>query len=161
MIYDILKYPDPRLKIIASEIKNDEFNQDLFNIVRNMYETMYAMDGVGLAATQVDIHKQIIVTNVDETERTFINPTIFFLNDETKKFTEGCLSFPGVKIEKERPKNVSLEYREVDGTFKQIHCDGLLAVCVQHEIDHLTGSLFIDDLGEFKKQRILQKYFKT
>lgn len=159
MIYSILQYPDQRLKTKAVEIQNNEFDVDLFHIVRDMYETMYNAKGVGLAATQVNIHKRIIVTNVDGTERTFINPIMEIVGTDKQKYTEGCLSFPGVRLEKSRPSIVLVEYRTVDGLTKQITCNHLLSVCIQHEIAHLDGITFIDDLTQFKKQRIINKYF--
>lgn len=159
MIYPILQYPDQRLKTKAVEVENNEFNTELFHIVRNMYETMYAAKGVGLAATQVNIHRRIIVTNVDGIERTFINPIMEIIGTDKQKYTEGCLSFPGVKIEKSRPNSVLVEYRTIDGSIEQIICNHLLSVCIQHEIAHLDGITFIDDLSQFKKQRILDKYF--
>lgn len=159
MIYSILQYPDQRLKTKAVEVQNDEFNVELFHIVRNMYETMYNANGVGLAATQVNTHRRIIVTNVDGTERTFINPIMEIVGTEKQKYTEGCLSFPGVKLEKSRPNTVLVEYRTINGSTEQITCNHLLSVCIQHEIDHLDGVTFIDDLSSFKKQRLIDKYF--
>lgn len=159
MIYKILKFPDQRLRQKAVDVI--DFDENLRIIVRNMYETMHANKGVGLAATQVDIHKKIITTFVDDTEITFINPELTIVDHSLQKFTEGCLSFPSVKIEKNRPSVVMVKYQDVEGNFKELTCNALLAVCIQHEIDHLKGITFIDSLSELKKSRVLKTYLKT
>jgi peptide deformylase len=157
MKYKILTYPDSRLKQKAYHVL--EFNEELRTIVRNMYETMYDAEGVGLAATQVDIHKRIITTCIDKQEITFINPELSVVGSDVQKYEEGCLSFPSMRVERSRPTVVQVSYQDVYGASHFMTCDHLLAVCIQHEIDHINGITFIDGLSPFKRQRLLDKYF--
>jgi peptide deformylase len=156
----ILEYPDPRLRTRAAPVTH--FDAALKQRVADMFETMYAAPGIGLAATQVDWHHQLIVIDVSDDKdqpQVFINPEI--LSREGKATgQEGCLSVPGIYEDVPRAERVRLRYQDVDGTTQERDVDGLLAVCVQHEMDHLTGKLFVDYLSDMKRQRIRKKLDK-
>lgn len=157
----ILEYPDPRLKKVAQPVR--VFDARLKQVVRDMADTMYAAPGIGLAATQVDVHEQIIVIDVSETKddlRVFINPEILWASDETALCEEGCLSVPGVYDEVRRPSRVRVRAHDLDGRPYEVDCEGLLAVCIQHEIDHLTGKVFVEYLSALKQDRIRTKLKK-
>lgn len=157
----ILKFPDPRLRTKAEpvEVVDDEIRR----LVADMLETMYAAPGIGLAATQVDVHKRVLVLDVSETKdepQCFINPEI--LEEEGRCVgEEGCLSVPDVTEEVERAEKVTVRALDADGQEFERKLDGLLAVCVQHEMDHLEGKLFVDYLSELKRQRIRKKAVKA
>jgi len=158
---NILEYPDPRLRTVARPVTT--FDAALRRLVGDMAETMYAAPGIGLAATQVDQHVQLIVIDVSETKdqlRVFINPQITWASDETAVCEEGCLSVPNVYDEVRRPARVRVRAQDADGQTFELDCDGLLAVCVQHEIDHLTGKVFVDYLSALKQDRIRTKMKK-
>lgn len=151
----ILEYPDPRLRTVAQPVT--VFDAQLRTLVTDMAETMYAAPGVGLAATQVDQHLRLIVIDVSETKdqlRVFINPQILWASDETALCEEGCLSVPGVYDEVRRPARVRVRAQDQFGETFELDCEGLLAVCVQHEMDHLTGKVFVDYLSALKQERI-------
>jgi peptide deformylase len=156
----ILEYPDPRLRTRAAPVTN--FDAGLAQQVADMFETMYAAPGIGLAATQVDWHYQLIVLDVSEEKnerQVFINPEI--LSREGKATgEEGCLSVPGIYDDVPRAERVRLRYQDVKGVTHERDLDGLLGVCVQHEMDHLSGKLFVDYLSELKRQRIRKKLDK-
>ena len=153
-ILKILEFPDPKLRITASPI--DTVNDELQKTIDDMFETMYAAPGIGLAATQVDIHKRLLVMDITaEKDQPFvmINPEV------TKKegnviSNEGCLSIPGYQDDVERYEAISIKYLDRRGVSHEKELNGLLAICVQHEIDHLNGKLFIDYLSEAKRQKI-------
>jgi peptide deformylase len=153
----ILEYPDPRLRTRAAPVVR--FDAALKQQIADMFETMYAAPGIGLAATQVDWHHQLIVIDVSEGKnepQVFINPAI--LSREGKATgEEGCLSVPGIYDDVARAERVRLRYQDADGGTHEREFDGLLAVCVQHEMDHLSGKLFVDYLSELKRQRIRKK----
>jgi peptide deformylase len=156
----ILEYPDPRLRTRAAPITH--FDAALKRQIADMFETMYAAPGIGLAATQVDWHHQLVVIDVSEKKnepQVFINPEI--LSREGKATgEEGCLSVPGIYDDVPRAERVRLRYQDEDGATHERDLDGLLGVCVQHEMDHLTGKLFVDYLSELKRQRIRKKLDK-
>ena len=157
----ILEYPDPRLRTVARPVT--AFDAGLRRLVNDMAETMYAAPGVGLAATQVDQHIQLIVVDVSETKdqlRVFVNPQIVWASDETEVCEEGCLSVPNVYDEVRRPARVRVRAQDADGKPFELDCEGLLAVCVQHEMDHLTGKVFVDYLSALKQDRIRTKMKK-
>jgi len=157
----ILEYPDPRLRTVARPVTT--FDAGLRRLVSDMAETMYAAPGVGLAATQVDQHIQLIVIDVSETKdqlRVLINPQITWASDETVVCEEGCLSVPSVYDEVRRPARVRVRAQDADGKPFELECEGLLAVCVQHEMDHLTGKVFVDYLSALKQDRIRNKLKK-
>jgi len=158
---NILEFPDPRLRTKAELVV--EVTDDTRCIIADMFETMYAAPGIGLAATQVDIHQQIIVIDISEEKSepyVFINPTITVLDQDLDNYDEGCLSVPGFYETVERPRQVRVEALDKDGQSFVIEPTGLLAVCIQHEIDHLNGKLFVDYLSNMKRQRIRKKLEK-
>lgn len=156
----ILEYPDPRLRTRAAQVT--QFDAALKQQIADMFETMYAAPGIGLAATQVDWHHQLIVMDISESKnerQVFINPEI--LSREGKASgEEGCLSVPGIYDDVVRAERVRVRYQDADGVTHERDLDGMLAVCVQHEMDHLTGKLFVDYLSEMKRQRIRKKLDK-
>ena len=154
-LLNILEYPDPRLKKVAQPVT--QFDGRVRQLVADMAETMYAAPGVGLAATQVDVHERLIVIDVSEDKddlQVFINPRIVWASEETALCVEGCLSVPGVYDEVRRPAHVRVHAQDVDGKFFEMDCDGLLAVCIQHEMDHLLGKVFVEYLSNLKQDRI-------
>ena len=151
----ILEYPDPRLKRVARRVT--AFNERLRRLVADMAETMYAAPGVGLAATQVDVHERIIVIDVSGTKdalHVFINPELLWTSEESALCEEGCLSVPGVYEMVRRPSRVRVRAVDPDGQPFELDCEGTLAVCVQHEMDHLEGRIFVEYLSLLKQTRI-------
>jgi peptide deformylase len=160
-ILNILRYPDPRLHKIAKPIT--VFDDRLKKLVADMAETMYHAPGVGLAASQVDVHERLVVIDVSENNaqlQVFINPEITWASEEKKVYDEGCLSVPGIYDGVERPAEVKVRAFDVDGKAFEIHADGLLAVCIQHEMDHLMGKVFVEYLSPLKRNRIKTKMLK-
>ena len=159
-ILRILEFPDPRLRKKAVPVA--DVGDDLQNLIDDMFETMYAAPGIGLAATQVDVHKRMLVADVS-TEKNdphvLINPEIL-AKDGVAVTEEGCLSVPGYYEEIERAEHIRTRYLDRDGNTVERDAEGLLAVCIQHEIDHLNGKLFVDYLSEAKRQRIRKKLMK-
>jgi len=158
---NILEYPDPRLRTTARPVST--FDGRLRQLIADMAETMYAAPGIGLAATQVDQHIQLIVIDVSETKgelRVLINPHITWTSDETMVCEEGCLSVPDIYDEVRRPARVRVRAQDGNGATFELDCEGLLAVCVQHEMDHLTGKVFVDYLSALKQDRIKTKMKK-
>jgi len=156
----ILEYPDPRLRTRAVPV--DAVDGRLRDLIDDMLETMYAAKGVGLAATQVDVHRRLLVADVSEAHdepRVFINPEILS-RDGTETSQEGCLSVPGYYDDIERAARVRVRALDRDGNTFESDLEGLLAVCLQHEIDHLDGKLFVDYLSEMKRQRVRKKIEK-
>ncbi|HZS79900.1 MAG TPA: peptide deformylase [Herbaspirillum sp.] len=160
-LLNILRYPDPRLHTVAKPVTT--FDDRLRKLVADMAETMYAAPGIGLAATQIDVHEQVIVIDVSDTSnvlRVFINPEIVWASEETQVYDEGCLSVPGIYDGVERPARVKVRALDADGTAFEVEADGLLAVCLQHEIDHLKGKVFVEYLSPLKRKRIKTKMLK-
>jgi peptide deformylase len=160
-LLNILRYPDPRLHKVAKPVA--VFDARLKKLVADMAETMYEAPGVGLAATQVDVHEQVIVIDTSETHtelRVFINPEIIRASEEKQVYDEGCLSVPGVYDGVERPARVKVRAYDADGKQFEIEADGLLAVCIQHEMDHLKGKVFVEYLSPLKRNRIKAKMLK-
>jgi peptide deformylase len=160
-LLNILRYPDPRLHKVAKPVT--EFGDHLHKLVADMAETMYDAPGVGLAATQVDVHEQLIVIDVSETHdalRVFINPEVVWASEERTVYEEGCLSVPGVYDGVERPARVKVKALDLDGKEFEVEADGLLAVCIQHEMDHLKGKVFVEYLSPLKRNRIKTKLVK-
>ena len=161
-VLNILRYPDPRLHQVARPVET--FDERLRQLVRDMSETMYAAPGVGLAATQVDVHERVVVIDVSDTKdqlQVFVNPKVVGASDERKVYEEGCLSVPGVYDEVERPDRVRVEAFDEHGKPFAIEADGLLAVCIQHEIDHLDGRVFVQYLSRLKQNRIRTRLLKS
>jgi peptide deformylase len=156
----ILRFPDPRLKKVATLVSR--IDDSTRKLVADMAETMYEAPGIGLAATQVDVHKRIVVIDVSEDKsdlRVFINPTLG-LCEGSQIGEEGCLSVPGIYDKVERAERVSVTYLDLDGKEQVLEAEGLLAVCIQHEIDHLNGTVFVDHLSLLKQTRIKNKMLK-
>jgi peptide deformylase len=160
-ILDVLRFPDERLRTKAIPVA--EVNDDIKNIVADMFETMYAEKGVGLAATQVNIHQRIVVIDVSEDKEqsyVLINPEIIKKNDEIMINEEGCLSVPSSYAKVERHTEVTVKALDIDGKEFELAGDELLAICIQHELDHLNGVLFVDYLSPLKRKRIQTKLEK-
>ena len=154
-LLDILRYPYPRLHKVARPVVT--VDDSIRQLVRDMAETMYAAPGIGLAATQVDVHKRVVTIDVSEEGKNlqvFINPEITWSSPECKTYEEGCLSIPGIYDEVKRPAEVKVRALNEKGEAFEIHADGLLAVCIQHEIDHLNGKVFVEYLSNLKQNRI-------
>ena len=159
-LLNILKYPDPRLHKVASRV--EKFDDSLKKLVRDMAQTMYEAPGVGLAATQVDVHKRVIVIDVSESHdalQVFINPEIVKSEGE-QKCEEGCLSVPGVYEDVVRAEKVWVRTWNEHGEERTVEADGLFAVCIQHEMDHLVGRVFVEKLSRLKQMRIKGKIDK-
>jgi peptide deformylase len=177
-ILPILEVPDPRLKIISSPVT--EFNDELKQLVEDMFETMYDAPGIGLAAIQVGVPKRVLVIDLQEpaehdhehgehcnhdhevvrNPRIFINPEILDPSDDQAVYNEGCLSVPDQYAEVERPATIRARWQDLDGKVHDEAMDGLMATCLQHEMDHLEGILFIDHLSRLKRQMVLKKIEK-
>ncbi len=159
---DILEFPDPRLRTVARPV--EKVDDDLRQLIDDMFETMYEAPGIGLAATQVNVHRRLIVIDVsDERDQplVFINPEIEVLDETLSEYDEGCLSVPGFYETVTRPQVVHVKALDRDGEPFEMRAEGLLAVCVQHERDHLDGKLFVDYLSTLKRQRIRGKLEKA
>jgi peptide deformylase len=159
-ILRILQYPDPRLHKVAAPVT--EFDEELRTLVGDMAETMYAAPGVGLAATQVDVHRQVIVADVSETHdrlRVLVNPVILAGHGESE-LEEGCLSVPGVFDRVPRFERIRVRAQDETGAFFELDADGLMSVCIQHEMDHLKGRVFVEYLSRLKQSRISAKMRK-
>lgn len=160
-LLEILEFPDPRLRTKAKPVT--EVDDRVRKVIDDMFATMYAAPGIGLAATQVNIHEQIIVIDLSEEKNqplVLINPKISVLDEILFEYDEGCLSVPGFYEAIQRPKKVRVEALDREGKPFTIEPEGLLAVCVQHEKDHLEGKLFVDYLSNMKRQRIRKKLEK-
>lgn len=160
MILDILEYPDPRLRKVAAPVP--VVTADIRKLVRDMAETMYAAPGVGLAATQVDVHKRIIVIDVSPAHdalKVFINPELVSADGEAES-EEGCLSVPGYHDKVRRAARITVGAQDERGQPFELTADGMLAVCVQHEMDHLIGKVFVDYLSPLKRARLATKVKK-
>lgn len=161
-ILPILKYPDSRLHKIAKPVQ--EVDDRIRQIVKDMTETMYEAEGIGLAATQVDIHERIVVIDISE-ERddllVLINPQITARSDDKTIFEEGCLSVPGIYDKVERSSEITVEALNEQGEKFSLDADGLLAICIQHELDHLVGKVFVEHLSSLKQNRIRTKIKKA
>ena len=159
-ILTILKYPDPRLYTVAKPVK--QVDATIRRLIDDMAETMYAAPGIGLAATQVDVHQQVIVMDVSEDKRglqVFINPWIV-ASSGSQDYEEGCLSVPGIYESVTRAEKVTVEALDRDGNPFTLEAEGLLAVCIQHEMDHLLGKVFVEYLSQLKQVRIKNKLRK-
>ena len=156
----ILRYPDPRLKKVAAPIA--KIDESIRRLAMDMAETMYEAPGIGLAATQVDVHKQLVVIDVSENKDNLlvlINARIVEQDGE-QEGEEGCLSVPGIYDKVERAERVTVQYLDLDGKEQTLTAEGLLAVCIQHELDHLKGKVFVEYLSQLKQTRIKTKLAK-
>jgi peptide deformylase len=157
----ILRYPDPRLHTVAKPVA--DVNQRLSQLVSDMFETMYEAAGIGLAATQVDVHERLIVIDVSEKRdepMVLINPELVWRSEETRLGEEGCLSVPGIYDGVERSMAVKVQALNLDGQSQIYEAEGMLAVCIQHEMDHLLGKVFVEYLSPLKRNRIKTKLVK-
>ena len=167
-IRPIVEVPDPRLREISKPVQG--VDDELRTLVADMFETMYDAPGIGLAAIQVGVPKRVLVIDLQEPEeeggepvrdpRIFINPEILTASDQEVPYTEGCLSVPEQFAEVDRPDRIRARWMELDGKVREEEIEGLLAVCLQHEMDHLNGVLFIDHLSRLKRNMILNKLAK-
>lgn len=157
----ILEFPDSRLRTIAKQV--EDVDESIQTLVDDMFETMYEAQGIGLAATQIDVHLRIIVIDLKDEEQTplvLINPELEILTKEVDEMQEGCLSVPDIYEVIQRPEYIRLKALDQKGTPYEIEASGLLAVCIQHECDHLNGKLFVDYLSNLKRSRIRSKLTK-
>jgi peptide deformylase len=182
-IHEIIEVPDPRLKTVSTDVT--EFNDELKTLVEEMFETMYAANGIGLAAIQIGIPKRLLVIDLqpedpnaepdeccDDTgcdaqsrplkkePRVFVNPVIVNPDEQLATYQEGCLSVPDIYADVDRPATCTVQYQDVEGNAHEEQLEGLMATCIQHEMDHLEGILFIDHLSRLKKQMALKKLKK-
>jgi peptide deformylase len=156
--------PDPRLRLTSEPV--DKITDEIRKLAEDMLETMYDAPGVGLAAIQVGVPKRLVVMDASKKEEerqpvVLVNPEITWVSEEKSTYEEGCLSIPEYYEEVERPARVKFRYTDLDGKTVEMEADGLLATCVQHEIDHLNGVLFIDHLSKLKRDRIAKKFAKA
>lgn len=160
-ILNILEFPDPRLRTLAKPVT--VFDETLSQLIDDMFETMYAAQGIGLAATQINVHLRVVVMDLSEDKsepRIFINPEFESLTEQMDQYQEGCLSVPGFYENVDRPQKVKIKAQDRDGSSYELIAEGLLAVCIQHECDHLNGKLFVDYLSNLKRDRIRKKLEK-
>ena len=159
-LLEILVYPDNRLRQVAKPVT--EFDDELKRLVNDMAETMYDAPGIGLAAIQVNVPKRVVVMDLTEGKndlQVFINPEITPIEGKTES-EEGCLSVPGIFASVERHERVNIKYQDLDGETYNVEADGLLAICIQHEVDHLDGKVFVDYLSRLKQDRVRKKLKK-
>jgi peptide deformylase len=161
---DILILPDKRLRLVSEPVK--KFDRDTRQLIDDMFETMYEAPGIGLAAIQVGVPRRVITMDLSKDEdpqepRVFLNPELLWTSDETATYEEGCLSIPEYYEEVTRPAQVRVKYLDLDGKEQMLGANGLLATCLQHEIDHLNGVLFIDHISKLKRDRVIKKYAKA
>ena len=160
----ILTAPDPRLQAVSTDV--EKVDAEIRKLVDDMAESMYAADGIGLAAVQIGVPKRVIVIDLDQKEgkknpRAFINPKIIWASEEMAVFEEGCLSVPEIWDDVERPARIKAEYLDLDGKKVELEADGMLATCLLHEMDHLNGVLFIDHLSRLKRGMAIKKLTKA
>jgi len=161
---EIIKLPDKRLRLKSEPVK--QIDTGIRKLVDDMFETIYKAPGIGLAAIQVGVAKRVITMDLSKKEndhvpQVFINPEILWQSEERAKFEEGCLSIPDYYEEVERPAEVRVKYLDLAGKKREIDAKGLLATCLQHEIDHINGVLFIDHLSKLKRDRVIKKFTKA
>jgi peptide deformylase len=163
-VRDIIQLPDPKLRLKSAPVT--EIDEETRRLIADMFETMYDAPGVGLAAIQVGVPKRLVTVDVAPKEaerepRVFINPEITWASEEKNVHEEGCLSIPEYYEEVERPERVRVRFLDETGEAREIEADGMLATCLQHEIDHLDGVLFIDHLSRLKRERVTKKFSKA
>jgi peptide deformylase len=161
---DIIKLPDPRLPLVSEPVGT--IDDGIRRLVDDMFETMYDAPGIGLAAIQVGVPQRVVTIDLEKKQgekepRVFLNPEVIWSSEEKGTYEEGCLSIPEYYEEVERPARVKVRYLSLDGTTQELEADGLLATCLQHEIDHVNGVLFIDHLSKLKRSRVIKKFAKA
>ncbi len=160
----ILTLPDPRLRLVSKPV--GKVDAAIRRLVEDMFETMYGAPGIGLAAVQVGVPKRVVTMDLakkDEPKspKVYINPEILWASEERSTYEEGCLSIPEYYEEVERPAQVKVRYTDLDGNAQEVEANGLLATCLQHEVDHLNGVLFIDHISKLKRSRVIKKFAKA
>jgi peptide deformylase len=160
----ILTAPDPRLQAVSTDV--EQVTDEIRALIADMADSMYAADGIGLAAIQIGLAKRVLVIDLDQRDgkrnpRAFINPKITWASEETAVFEEGCLSVPEIWDDVERPARIRAEYLDENGEKQLLEADGMLATCLQHEMDHLNGVLFIDHLSRLKRSMAIRKLTKA
>jgi peptide deformylase len=163
-VRDIIILPDKRLRLVSEPVKT--IDREVKALVADMFETMYDAPGIGLAAIQVGVPRRVVTMDLSKKEesqepRVFINPEILWRSDEKATYEEGCLSIPEFYEEVERPTQVRVKYLDLEGREQELAASGLLATCLQHEIDHLNGVLFIDHISRLKRERVVKKFSKA
>jgi len=163
-VREILILPDKRLRLVSQAVKT--VDREIKTLVADMFETMYDAPGIGLAAIQVGVPRRIVTMDLSKKEeeqqpRVFINPEVLWRSDEKATYEEGCLSIPEFYEEVERPTQVRVKYLDLEGREQELEASGLLATCLQHEIDHLNGVLFIDHISRLKRERVVKKFAKA
>ena len=161
---DIIILPDKRLRLVSKPV--GQIDADIRSLVADMFETMYEAPGIGLAAIQVGVPSRVVVMDLSKREseaqpKVFINPEITWSSEEKSPYEEGCLSIPDIHEDVERPARVRVRYRDIDGNPHDEDAEGLFATCIQHEVDHLNGVLFIDHISKLKRDRIIKKFVKA
>jgi peptide deformylase len=161
---DIIILPDKRLRSVSKPVV--EISDEIRTLVADMFETMYEAPGIGLAAIQVGVPLRVVVMDLSKREaeaepRVFINPEISWSSEEKSLYEEGCLSIPDVHEDVERPARVKIRYLDLDGKPQEAEAEGLFGTCIQHEVDHLNGVLFIDHISKLKRERIIKKFAKA
>jgi peptide deformylase len=163
-VREIIKLPDKRLRLVSEPVKR--IDADIRKLIDDLFETMYDAPGIGLAAIQIGVPKRVITMDLSKKEdnhepQVFINAEVVWTSDETAKYEEGCLSIPDYYEEVERPAAVKVKYLDREGKPREIEAKGLLATCLQHEVDHINGVLFIDYLSKLKRDRVIKKFAKA
>jgi peptide deformylase len=161
---DIIKLPDPRLRLVSEPVGT--IDDGIRRLVDDMFETMYDAPGIGLAAIQVGVPQRVVTIDLEKKQgekepRVLLNPEVIWSSEEKGTYEEGCLSIPEYYEEVERPARVKVRYLSLDGSTQELEADGLLATCLQHEIDHVNGVLFIDHLSKLKRSRVIKKFAKA
>jgi peptide deformylase len=161
---DIIKLPDPRLRLVSAPVKS--VDDETRRLVEEMFETMYDAPGIGLAAIQVGVPLRVVTIDLakkDEPQdpQVFLNPEVLWRSEDTSTHEEGCLSIPEYYEQVERPAKVRVRYQDLAGSIQEIEAEGLLATCLQHEIDHTNGVLFIDHLSKLKRNMVIKKFTKA
>src|SRR5262249_18962200 len=161
---NIIILPDKRLRSVSKPVAG--IDTEIRTLVDDMFETMYKAPGIGLAAIQVAVPARVVVMDLSKREqnaepRVFINPEITWRSEEISQYEEGCLSIPDIHEDVERPARVKVKYLDLDGKPREADADGLFATCIQHEVDHLNGVLFIDHISKLKRDRIIKKFGKA
>jgi peptide deformylase len=161
---EILKLPDKRLRLVSAPV--NLIDAGIRALVEDMFETMYAAPGIGLAGIQIGVAKRVVTMDLSKKEEAheplvLINPDIVWASAEKSAHEEGCLSIPEYYEEVERPNAVKVKYQDLDGKWREIEADGLFATCIQHEVDHTNGVLFIDHISKLKRDRVIKKFTKA
>ena len=161
---DILTLPDKRLRLVSEQVK--KINDEIRTLTEDMFETMYAAPGIGLAAIQIGVPMRVVTMDLAKKDeprnpQVFVNPEVLWRSDEVVSYEEGCLSIPDYYENVERPAKVKVKYRDLAGGEHELEANGIMATCLQHEIDHLNGVLFIDHISRLKRDRVTKKFAKA